>query len=214
MKFANGEDIKLENIYCIGQNYSEHNKEMGTKEFGDVVIFMKPTSAVIYNNEEVIIPYISNNMHHEVEMLIAIGKDGYDITPEQAKDYIAGVGIGVDLTLRDVQNVAKENKKPWGIAKGFYTSAPISDFVDIREHSSFHHDLTLEVNGEIRQKGNTADMMRSVEELVSYISKVFSLQRGDLIFTGTPAGVSRLQSGDKVRAILGNGLAELSFGVR
>lgn len=214
INFTDGTAIKIENILCIGQNYSEHNKEMGTKPHNQIVIFTKPNSSVIYDGEEVIIPSISNNMHHEVEMLIAIGKDAYDIEESQARDIIAGVGIGVDLTLRDVQAKAKESGKPWATAKGFYTSAPISKFIPMKEIDSFEIDLKLEVNGATRQLGNTRDMIHSVDKLVAYISKVFSLQAGDIIFTGTPAGVGQLVSGDKAKATLGDNLLSLEFSVR
>lgn len=212
--FVNGEQMPISNIYCIGQNYASHNKEMGTVEYGDIVVFMKPTSSIIYNGGEVIIPFISKNMHYEAEMVIAIGEDGYNIPTDRAVEYIAGIGVGVDLTLRDIQKLAKENKRPWGIAKGFYTSAPISSFIPMYNITNFEFDLSLEVNGEIKQQGNTRDMIHSAEELVSFVSKVFSLQKGDLIFTGTPAGVGQIVSGDSIKATLGSNQIELAFTVK
>lgn len=214
IKFTNGEEAQIANIYCIGQNYVLHNKEMGTAPHGDIVVFMKPTSSIINSGEEVIIPSISDNMHHELEMVIAIGKDAYNIEPEQAIEYIAGVGLGIDLTLRDVQKKAKDKGQPWATAKGFYTSAPISQFIPIAEVKDFIFSLSLKVNGEVRQNGTTADMMHSTEDLVSYISKIFSLQKGDLIFTGTPEGVNRLVSGDLVQAELGGEQVNLEFRVK
>lgn len=214
IKFTNGEEAQIANIYCIGQNYVLHNKEMGTAPHGDIVVFMKPTSSIINSGEEVIIPSISDNMHHELEMVIAIGKDAYNIEPEQAIEHIAGVGLGIDLTLRDVQKNAKDKGQPWATAKGFYTSAPISQFIPISEVKDFIFSLSLKVNGEVRQNGTTADMMHSTENLVSYISKIFSLQKGDLIFTGTPEGVNRLVSGDLVQAELGGDKVNLEFRVK
>ncbi len=212
--YVNGEKTPITNIYCIGQNYIAHNKEMGTQDYGDIVVFMKPTSSVIYNGGKVLIPFISNNLHYEVEMLIAISEDGYNLSTDEVVEHIGGVGIGVDLTLRDIQKIAKDNKKPWGVAKGFYTSAPISNFIPMYNISNFNFDLSLNVNGEIRQSGNSKDMMHTVEELVSFISKVFSIQKGDIIFTGTPAGVGQLLSGDNVTATLGKNEIELNFSVK
>ena len=214
IKLTNGDFLQISNIYCIGQNYVLHNKEMGTAPHGDIVVFMKPTSSIVYSGDEVIIPSISNNMHHELEMVIAIGKDGYNIEPEQANEYIAGVGLGIDLTLRDIQKNAKDKGQPWATAKGFYTSAPISNFIPISEIDTFVHTLSLKVNGEVCQNGTTAVMMYSSEYLVSHISKKFSLQKGDLIFTGTPEGVNRLISGDFVQAELGDGKLNLEFKVK
>jgi 2-keto-4-pentenoate hydratase/2-oxohepta-3-ene-1,7-dioic acid hydratase in catechol pathway len=214
IKFTNGKSAPIANIYCIGQNYALHNKEMGTPAHSDIVVFMKPTGSIIYSGDECQIPKISDNMHHELEMVIAIAKDGKDVSASDAKNYIAGVGLGIDLTLRDVQKIAKDKGRPWATAKGFYTSAPISEFMPIEEVNDFTYNMTLKVNGELRQQGTTADMMYSVETLVSYISEVFSLQEGDLIFTGTPEGVARLISGDKVEAELGDGKLKLNFSVK
>lgn len=214
IKFTDSSELQVANIYCIGQNYELHNKEMGTAPHKDIVVFLKPTSSLIESGRTAYIPTISDNMHHEVEMVIAISGDARNIEPEQAKSYIAGIGIGVDLTLRDVQKTAKDKGKPWATAKGFYSSAPISEFIPISELDGFIHSLSLSVNGEMRQSGTTADMMNSTEQLVSYISKIFSLQKGDLIFTGTPEGVNRLVSGDKVRAELADGRISLNFDVQ
>ncbi len=214
IKFTDGRELQVANIYCIGQNYELHNKEMGTAPHKDIVVFLKPTGSLIPSGGTAIIPSISDNMHHEVEMVIAISDDARNIEPEQAKNYIAGIGIGVDLTLRDVQKIAKDKGKPWATAKGFYSSAPISEFIPMEQLDGFVHNLSLSVNGEVRQQGTTADMMNSTELLVSYISKIFSLQKGDLIFTGTPEGVNRLVSGDKVRAELSDGKVSMEFDVQ
>jgi len=204
LELLNGEKIELANIYCIASNYSKHAEEMGTKIPEDPVVFLKPTSAYVPDGGTIFLPSFSNNVHHEVELVVVIGKDGRNIEPNEAVDYIAGYAVGIDVTLRDIQAKAKAEGKPWGIAKGFYTSAPISKIVDSKQFNGKipFFELLLKVNGEIRQKANTREMERSVESLVSFISRVFSLSAGDCIFTGTPEGVGKIVPGDNLYAEL------------
>lgn len=204
LEFLDGDKIELANIYCVASNYSKHAEEMGTRIPEDPVIFLKPTSAYIPDGGKILLPPFSNNVHHEVELVVVIGKDGFNIKKENAIEYIAGYAVGIDVTLRDVQAKAKLEGKPWGIAKGFYTSAPISKIVKSKQFNGQipNFEFLLKVNGEIRQKSNTKFMERPVESLVEFISKIFSLNTGDCIFTGTPEGVGQINPGDKIYAEL------------
>ena len=189
--------IQVNNIFCVGKNYAEHAKEMGGGIPTEPIIFLKPTSSIIADNESVILPKKSNNVQHEVELTILIGKRGRNIPPEKATQYVAGYGVGLDITMRDVQNEAKKEGNPWTIAKGFYTSAPLSTFADAKTVPNPNNvDITLEVNGVIKQHSNTSNMIFSVEQLVAYISSIFSIEEGDIIYTGTPEGVAPIVAGD------------------
>ncbi len=184
-------------IVCLGRNYLDHIRELGNKVPDRAVLFCKPATSILPDGGEVIIPDYSQNCHHELELALLIGKQGKRIPEADALSYIAGYGVAIDLTLRDVQDELKEKGLPWEIAKGFDTSCPLSDFVAAEQVTDPNNlQLTMKVNGEIRQQGTTAQMMRSVEEIISEISKYFTLQQGDIILTGTPAGVSKIVSGD------------------
>ncbi len=203
IKFINGETMDFGTMYCIGKNYAKHAAEMGGSVPKDPVVFLKPPAAYVEDGGKIIIPSFSDNVHHEVELVVAIGKDCIDVTEDSALDYVVGYAVGIDATLRDVQQEAKDKGKPWATAKGFRTSAPISKFIPASEIKNANlFDLEIKVNGEIRQKGNTKDMERSVETLISYLSKVFTLRKGDVIFTGTPEGVGKMLSGDCIVASL------------
>lgn len=210
-----GLGLPLGTIFCIGRNYKEHAQELGNQVPEQPIVFIKPKSAVCYNLSEIILPEQSKDVHHEVELVLAVGKKTKQCPYENALDCIAGIGIGLDLTARDLQQKAKEKGQPWSIAKGFDTFAPISNFVPLNAvHSVQNLNLQLSVNNALRQTDNTSEMIFDCAYLVSYLSKIFTLLPGDLIFTGTPKGVASLKSGDKVRAVLEQGLAELSLTVR
>ncbi len=201
--FNNGDKIPIGNIFCIGSNYAEHIKEMGSALPVDPVIFFKPSSAYIQNGEKIKLPEISNLVHHEVELVIVIGDYCANVQKTDALDYIAGFAVGIDVTLRDLQKKAKSEGKPWGVAKGFYTSAPISDVIPFdKSKGDINFDIELRVNGELKQKVNTIKMQRNCQVLIEYLSKIFTLDRGDCIFTGTPEGVGAIKSGDKISASL------------
>lgn len=207
-------DLPIRTIFCIGRNYSAHAKELGNAVPEQPIVFLKPLNTICFDGDTISIPEQSSDVHHEVELVIAIGKSGKNIQQNSALDYIAGIGVGLDLTARDIQRKAKEKGHPWSIAKGFDTFAPISNFIPLTAEVQLN-DLTLElkVNGEIRQLGNTSDMIFSCQYLISYLSSIFTLKPGDLIFTGTPKGVSAIQPGDKVEASLNYNLAKLSLDV-
>ena len=199
--FTNGATLEVGTMYCIGRNYAAHAREMNAPVPDDPIVFLKPPAAYITDGSEIVIPSFSNNIHHEVELVVVIGEDCINPSIENAGKYIAGYGVGIDVTLRDVQSGAKQRGEPWAVAKGFVTSAPISTIVPASEISDNSNlNISLSVNGVQRQQGNTSLMERSVEELISYLSKVFTLRKGDCIFTGTPEGVAQINSGDSIIA--------------
>jgi acylpyruvate hydrolase len=186
-------------ILCIGRNYADHIKELGNEAPEAPILFMKPASSVIDDGGTVVIPAYSNDCHHEAELALLIGKTATSIKPEEALDCIAGYGVALDMTLRDVQSEQKKKGLPWEIAKGFDTSCPLSKFVSADKVAAPQNlDIRLSVNGELRQNGCTAMMIHPIEKLLSHMSSIFTLQPGDVILTGTPAGVSRITHGDRV----------------
>jgi len=207
-------DYPIGKILCIGRNYVDHIKELGNEMPLRPVIFMKPASSVIGEGEQIVIPSYSSDCHHEAELALLIGTGGKDIPAAQALGHVAGLGVAIDLTLRDVQAEQKKKGLPWEIAKGFDTACPLSDFVPAAAVAD-PQDLriTLTVNGEPRQDGSTALMINRIPELVSYLSSVFTLSPGDLILTGTPAGVGPIKSGDQVIAEI-SGVGRLSVSVK
>lgn len=206
VKVANTEaPYQVGKIICLGRNYLDHIRELGNKVPDRAVLFCKPTTSLIPDGGQVVIPDYSENCHHELELALLIGQTGKNIPESEALSYVAGYAVAIDLTLRDVQDELKEKGLPWEIAKGFDTSCPLSDFVpaaSVNDPNSIQ--LTMKVNGELRQQGTTAQMMRSVEEIIEEISKFFTLEPGDIILTGTPAGVSRIVSGDHLVGTIEN----------
>lgn len=210
--FTDDRELKVGTMYCIGQNYAEHAKEMGSVVSKSPVVFLKPPTAYLPEGESICIPNFSSNAHHEVELVVVIGKECRNISKNDALSYVAGYAVGIDVTLRDIQQKAKEKGHPWAVAKGFATSAPISKIVPSSEVSTPIFDLELSVNGTIRQQGSTSKMERSIETLIEYLSSVFILLPGDVIFTGTPEGVGHIVSGDEIHAGL-KGFVELTVSV-
>ena len=197
IRFNNGEQLNPGKIIGLGRNYLDHIRELGNKVPERAVIFCKPQSSLLEDGGTIILPEFANECHHELELAVLIGRSGKKIMAEQALDYIAGYAVALDLTLRDLQGELKEKGLPWDIAKGFDTSCPLSSFVPADQVADPNNlNLQLKVNGVIRQQGNTARMMRSVEEIIAEISIYFTLEPGDIILTGTPAGVARINSGD------------------
>lgn len=183
-------------IFCIGRNYSEHAKELNNDIPEKPIVFMKPTTALLKGNKDFYIPEFSNNVHYEAEIVVKIGKNGKYVNPKFALSYVKEITIGLDLTARDLQNELKAKGHPWEIAKGFDGSAVIGTFVPLGEKAFNEISFHLTKNGEVVQKGFTKDMIFKIEELIAYISTFFTLQTGDLIFTGTPAGVGQLKIGE------------------
>ena len=200
-RLTSGLHFPIGKILCIGRNYAEHIKELGNATPEAPVIFIKPASSVIGEGEAIVIPPYSHDCHHEAELALLIGRQGKDIPVDQAMEYIAGYGVGIDLTLRDVQGELKKKGLPWEIAKGFDTSCPLSTFVETSHVADPQNlQIRLTVNGEIRQDGNTSMMIHRIPAIISHMSGRFTLEPGDVILTGTPAGVNRIVSGDKLTA--------------
>jgi len=190
-------------ILCLGHNYADHVREMKAETPQNPVVFLKPSTAIIDDAQAICIPRFSTQPHHEVELVVVIGKDGKDIPRSAAFSHVLGYGVGLDMTLRDVQAQAKSKGLPWSVSKGFDTSAPVSSIVPSGTIPD-PHMLTLRcsVNGIVRQEASTNSMIFRIDRIIEYISSVFTLETGDLIFTGTPQGVGTVQHGDLIEAEL------------
>ncbi len=183
-------------IICIGRNYKDHAKELNNPVPKQPLIFMKPSSALLINKKPLYYPEFTKDLHHEIEVVLKICKNGRHVQPEFAKEYYKEVALGIDFTARDIQKQCKEKGHPWEIAKAFDGSASLSEFVplDLVEDNGLQFELKK--NGETVQIGNTQDLIFDFNYLITYVSKFFKLQMGDLIYTGTPAGVGPVQIGD------------------
>lgn len=200
-------------IFCVGRNYAEHAKELNNAVPLAPVIFMKPATALLRDNKPFYIPDFSSNIHFEAEVVLRIGKNGKSIQEKFAMSYIDAVTVGIDFTARDLQDQCKQSGLPWEIAKAFDHSAAIGMFVNGDKVKSGPIDFKLIFNGQPRQQASTANMIFSIEQIIAYISKFFTLQTGDLIFTGTPSGVGAVNPGDMLEAFLGNEKL-LSFSIK
>ncbi len=198
-----GEQMRVGKILCLGRNYADHAREMGSAvPTVEPVVFLKPATAIIADGGAVVIPtWLSQEVHHEVELVVAIGIGGREIPVERALDHVLGYAVGLDMTLRDVQSKAKSAGEPWSVAKGWDTSAPLSTVTPRDQISDVQAlEITLEVNGQRRQSSNTGDMIFPVADTIAYLSRIFTLEPGDLIYTGTPAGVGPVRPGDELVA--------------
>ena len=204
----------VNNIYCVGRNYADHAIEMGGDPNREApFFFMKPAYAVSTNGVAVSYPSHSKDVHHELEMVVALADGGINVPVNEAMGLVYGYGIGVDMTRRDLQAEAKDKRRPWEAGKTFVQAAPCADLLPISETGEINAaEIQLAINGEVRQQGNVNQMIWKVTEIISRLSEVFLLQAGDLIFTGTPAGVGPVEIGDEVTATL-TGLPELNFKV-
>jgi 2-keto-4-pentenoate hydratase/2-oxohepta-3-ene-1,7-dioic acid hydratase in catechol pathway len=192
-------------IIAIGRNYAEHAKELNNPVPGVPVIFMKPDTALLRENKPFYHPDFSEDIHHEIEVVLKISKEGKNISEKFAPDYFEEIALGVDFTARDIQTRQKEKGLPWELAKSFDNSAPVSVFVPKSKFANLKDlDFKLVVNGQTRQQGNTSYMLFSFEYIIAFVSKYFTLKKGDLIFTGTPAGVAKVNIGDRLEGYLEN----------
>ncbi|HEX6633345.1 MAG TPA: fumarylacetoacetate hydrolase family protein [Usitatibacter sp.] len=187
-------------IYCVGRNYAEHAREMGhDPDREPPFFFMKPANSIVANGSTIAYPVKTKDVHHEIEMVVAIGKGGKDIPVEKALDHVWGYGVGLDMTRRDVQGEAKKMGRPWEMGKAFDESAPCTE---LKPASAIGHPakgaIWLKVNGQVKQQGDLSQQIWNVQEQIAYLSGMITLQAGDLIFTGTPAGVGPVKSGDKL----------------
>ncbi|MGO4701056.1 fumarylacetoacetate hydrolase family protein [Dyella sp. 2RAB6] len=207
-----GSDLRfpVRRVFCIGRNYAEHAREMGaTVEKDTPLFFCKPADAIVTDGADVPYPQATTDLHHEVEMVVALGAGGREIPAERAADLVWGYGVGLDLTRRDLQALAKAKSHPWDVAKGFDHSAPVSALRPAAEaRLAATTGLSLAINGNLRQQTTLAEMVHDVPGIIAILSSLFELKAGDLIFTGTPAGVAALQRGDSFHASL-DGIATL-----
>jgi len=205
------ETLEVQNVYCVGKNYIEHIKELDSPEISseipkEPVIFLKPNTSVISDGGEITIPElrgrkISGDLQNEIELVVVIGKGGKNISEADAHKYIGGYAVGIDFTLRDIQSEFKKKGLPWTLSKGFLRSAPISSVIHTNEIDNAENlNIRLKINGVLKQNANTSQMIFKIGYVIHYISSIFGLKKGDLIFTGTPAGVTRLNSGDYIEA--------------
>lgn len=201
-------------IICVGRNYQEHAKELNNPVPTTPLIFFKPDTAVLRNNKDFYYPEFTKDLHFECEVVFRISREGKFIQAPFVSSYIDGIGLGIDLTARDIQSDAKKNGLPWTLAKGFNDSAPVSEFLPLENFPDLQDiRFTCDINGERRQEGHTADMIFSVSHLIAYISQFITLKKGDLIFTGTPKGVGPLHQEDHIEGYL-EGKKLLDFHVR
>lgn len=190
-------------ILCIGRNYVEHIKELNNETPDEPVIFTKPDTALLLNNSPFYFPDYTKEIHHELEIILRICKEGKSVDEKFASTYYDAIGLGIDFTARDLQQKAKAKGLPWALAKGFNGSAPISKFVAKEKFADMKNiNFRLELNNQPVQTGNTSLMMYSFEAIIAYISKFITLKKGDIIFTGTPKGVGPVKIGDHLKGYL------------
>ena len=212
--FNSEQEFPIGKIVCVGRNYVEHINELGNEIPEKPVVFLKTVSSVIYSGDNIIYPSYSNDMHHETELVLLIGERIKNADLTSAERSIIAYGIGLDMTLRDVQSELKKKGHPWTIAKCFDTSTVLSEFITKFDHPlTLNENISLKINDSIRQKDQLNKMIHKPAEVVQYISTLMTLEKGDLIFTGTPKGVSKVEPGDRLEAEL-EGLIKLCCNVR
>lgn len=191
-------------IFCIGRNYAEHAAELNNPLPQKPIVFMKPPTALLLDNKPFYHPTFSKEIHYELEVVLKIKKNGKQVLPEFAGDYYEEMALGIDFTARDLQDELKQKGHPWEIAKSFDHSAVLSPFFPLKNFDKKNIPFVLKVNGQVRQDGNTKNMIFPFNDLICYVSKYFTLQKGDLIYTGTPAGVGKIEIGDHLEGYLGD----------
>ena len=199
-------------IYCVGRNYAEHAREMGHDPNREApFFFMKPASSIAQNNSTLAYPVATKDLHHEIELVVAIGKGGKDIPVDKALGHVWGYGVGLDMTRRDLQGEAKKMGRPWEMGKGFDESAPCSA---LRAAAEIGHPaggaIWAKVNGQIKQRGDLSQQIWNVQEQIAYLSSLVTLRPGDLVFTGTPAGVGAISPGDRIEGHV-DGVGDLAI---
>ena len=192
-------------ILAIGRNYVEHIKELNNERPDEPVIFTKPDTALVRNNQPFYFPEFSTDIHYEVELVLRLCKMGKNINEKFAHTYYDAIGIGIDFTARDIQTKAKNKGLPWALAKGFDGSAPVSEFLPLSDFKDINNiNFSLKVDGQVKQQGNSSLMLFNFNQIISYISKFITLRSGDLIFTGTPKGVGPIKIGNKLEGYIEN----------
>lgn len=202
---AGGETHPVGNIYCIGRNYAAHAAELNNPKPDKPIVFSKPTTAILHDGDTLVLPAGIGEIHHEVELVVLLNGGGRNIPAEQAMQYVEAYAVGIDVTARDLQQKLKAAGHPWLIAKGYDGFAPVSEFIPADQTGDADAlTITLDINGKRVQSGRVKDMLFSLPELIGYLSSIFSLRAGDLIFTGTPEGVGPLHRADQLLATLSN----------
>ncbi|XP_021361184.1 acylpyruvase FAHD1, mitochondrial-like [Mizuhopecten yessoensis] len=200
-------------ILAIGRNYKSHAAELNNPIPKNPLVFIKPTSSYIVEGQRIKFPPGCSELHHEVELGVVIGKGGSNISESDAMEHVGGYVVALDMTARDLQDFAKKNGHPWSLAKSWDTSCPVSNFIEKDKiPNPANLDLWLKVNGELKQKGNTTDMIFPIPFLISFLSSYFTLEEGDLLLTGTPSGVGPVKEGDEIQAGLSD-IASITFSV-
>ncbi|MEY2829337.1 MAG: hypothetical protein RIQ33_1195 [Bacteroidota bacterium] len=195
----------MSKIFCIGRNYTEHAKELNNAVPTQPVVFMKPHTALLKENKSFFLPSFSNNIHHELEIVLKIGKNGKAIEQQFAHRYISEITVGIDFTARDLQDECKTKGLPWEIAKAFDHSAVVGDFMQVSNFTDLQNlQFHLLLNGNQQQNGNSSNVIFNFDFIIHYLSQFFTLQQGDLIFTGTPSGVGAVKIGDRLEGFLEN----------
>jgi acylpyruvate hydrolase len=190
-------------IIAIGRNYAEHAKELNNPVPSVPVIFMKPDTALLKDNKPFYHPEFSQDVHHEIEIVLKVSKEGKHISEKFAANYFEEIALGIDFTARDIQTKHKEKGLPWELAKAFDGSAPVSNFVPKAQFANIYNiGFNLDINGKTRQQGNTKDLLFSFERIIAFVSQYITLKKGDLIFTGTPQGVAKVNIGDRLEGFL------------
>ncbi|MGH8459997.1 MAG: fumarylacetoacetate hydrolase family protein [Stenotrophobium sp.] len=190
--------MNINRIFCIGRNYADHVRELGHIEDGDCVVFMKPASCVVHGDQPIRLPRNQGAIHHEAELVVMLTGGGRDIQEQHAGECIAAITLGLDLTLRDLQGKLKSKGAPWELSKAFDHAAPLGDFKPYLDQDLQTLEFTCQVNGELRQHGYTREMLFPVTRQISILSQTWSLEPGDIIYTGTPKGVGPLLPGDRI----------------
>jgi len=190
-------------IICVGRNYTDHINELSNQKPDEPVVFMKPDTSVLNSGFPFVIPEFSNDVHHELEVVVKINKVGKYIQPKFAHKYYSQIGLGIDFTARDLQSKLKEKGLPWELAKSFDGATVLGTFIDKDQFDDLQNiSFQLVKNGTVVQNGNTQDMLWQIDELIAYVSQFFTLKTGDIIFTGTPAGVAKVNPGDELEGFL------------
>jgi 5-carboxymethyl-2-hydroxymuconate isomerase len=206
-------EFKVGKIVCVGRNYDEHIAEMLAERTSDPVLFLKPSTAILTEGNEIILPTFSNEVHHEIELALLINKKARSIQSKDWRNYIGGAGIALDLTLRDHQSIAKKKGLPWCVSKGFDGACPIGSFFSLETLSNLGElKIELFVNSELKQSGNTNQMIFPPGNLLEYITSIFTLEPGDIVLTGTPSGVGPIKSGEQLKGVIEN-IGEINFSV-
>ena len=201
IELPSGSRVRPGKLVCVGRNYALHAAEMKSEVPQQPILFLKPSTALVRSGANIVIPKMSGEVHHEVELVLVIGKRVRSVPESEAMSCVEGYALGLDVTARDLQAEAKKGGKPWAVAKGFDTFAPLGDIVAAERIADLNDlDIRLTRNGDVVQSGNTGDMIFSPAYLIHYISQIFTLEPGDLIFTGTPEGIGPVKAGDVLEA--------------